>query len=48
MHILDVIEVEWRIYALVKQNIISSDNGLSPVPRQAIIWPNAELLSIEL
>ena len=26
--------------------IIGSDNGLSPVCRQAIIWTNAELLSI--
>ena len=28
-------------------NIIGSDNGLSPGRRQAIIWTNAEMLSIE-
>ena len=28
--------------------IISSGNGLSPIPRQAITWTNAGLLSIEL
>ena len=30
----------------VKKGIIGSDNGLSPVRRQAIIWTNAEILSI--
>ena len=29
-----------------KQTIIGSDNGLSPVRRQAIIWTNAWLLFI--
>ena len=30
-----------------KVTIIGSDNGLSPVRRQAIIWTNAEILLIE-
>ena len=29
-----------------KLNIIGSENGLSPGRRQAIIWTNAEILSI--
>ena len=33
-------------YASVKYAIIGSDNGLSPVRRQAIIWTNDGLLSI--
>ena len=39
-------EAEWRIYASVKLTIIGSDNGLSPVRRQAIIWTNAGILLI--
>ena len=35
-----------RIYASVNQVSIGSDNGLSPIRRQAIIWTNAVLLSI--
>ena len=34
------------IYALLNWVIIGSDNGLSPVRRQAIIWTNAEILLI--
>ena len=34
------------IYASVKHTNIASDNGLSPVRRQAIIWINAAILSI--
>ena len=30
----------WRIYTSVNFSIIGSDNGLSPVQRQAIIWTN--------
>ena len=37
---------EWRIYALLNWVIIGSDNGLSPVRRQAIIWTNAGILLI--
>ena len=33
-------------YASVKHTIIGSDNGLSPVRQQAIIWTNAAILSI--
>ena len=39
-------EVEWRIYASVNQVTIGPDNGLSPNRHQAIIWTNADLLSI--
>ena len=37
---------EWLIYASVKHTNIASDNDLSPIRRQAIIWTNAEILSI--
>ena len=40
------IEAEWRIYASLNWVIIGSDNGLSPVRRQAIIRTNAEILLI--
>ena len=39
-------EAEWRVYAWVQHNNIGSDNGLSPVRRQAIIWNNAAILPI--
>ena len=32
---------EWRVYASASLDIIGSDNGLSPVRRQAIIRTNA-------
>ena len=35
----------WVIYASVKHTIIASDNGLSPIRHQAIIWSNAAVLS---
>ena len=44
-----LIEAECRIYASVtayQNDIIGSDNGLSPVRRQAIIWTNAGSLII--
>ena len=34
------------MYASVKLTNISSDNGLSPIRRQAIIWTNAVIVSI--
>ena len=34
--IVDGIKAEWRMYASVDDVIIGSDNGLSPVRRQAI------------
>ena len=37
---------EWRIYASLNWVIIGSDNGLSRVRRQAIIWTNAGILLI--
>ena len=37
---------ECRIYLSVNWVSIGSDNGLSPVRRQAITWTNAHLLSI--
>ena len=36
-------KAEWGIYTSVNLAIIDSDNGLSPVWRQAIIWTNAGL-----
>ena len=39
-------EAEWRIYASPTKAMIGSNNGLSPVRRQAIIWTNAILFSI--
>ena len=41
-----LIEAEWRIYASLNWVIIGSDNGLSPVRHQAIIWTNAGILLI--
>ena len=35
------VETEWRMYASVKYTIISSNNGMLPFPRQAIIWSDA-------
>ena len=35
-----------RIYATVNHVSIGSDNGLSPIRRQAIIWISSDLLSI--
>ena len=46
MHRSKLIEAEWRIYASVKYTNIASDNGLSPIRRQAIIWTNAVILLI--
>ena len=37
----------YRIYVSVNRVDIGSDNGLSPIWHQAIIWTNAGLLSIE-
>ena len=39
-------EAERRIYASPNEAIIGSDNGMSPVQRQAIIWIIAVLLSL--
>ena len=41
-----VIEAKWRIYTSVQFTNIGSDNGLSPVRRQAIIITNAAILLI--
>ena len=37
---------EWRIYASVNHTIIGSNNGLSPVRWQSVIWTNYGLLLI--
>ena len=37
-------EAGWRIYAPVDKTVIGSDNGLSSIRRQTIIWTNASLL----
>ena len=41
-----LIEAGLRIYASVKHTNIVWDNGLCPVRRHAIIWTNADMLSI--
>ena len=43
----ELIEAECCIYASVPAAITGSDNGLSPVQCQAIIWTNAGLLLIK-
>ena len=43
---LTLSKAEWRIYASVQPTSMGSDNGLSPVRRQVIIWINAAILSI--
>ena len=43
---IELIEAEWRLYASVNYAIIGSDNGLSPVRWQPIIWTHDGLLSI--
>ena len=42
---LKLVEAEWRIYASAEHTNIASDNGLSPVRRQAVIWTSAATLS---
>ena len=39
-------EAAWHIYAPVNYAAIGSDNDLSPLRRQAIIWTNAGKLLI--
>ena len=39
-----LIEAEWRIYAPVNSDTIGSNNGLTPVWHQAIIWTSGDLL----
>ena len=46
MLVLKLISPLCRIYAAVNRVSIGSDNGLSPIRRQAIIWTNAGILSI--
>ena len=41
-----LIEAKWCIYESLNWVIIGSDNGLSPVQRQAMIWTNAGILLI--
>ena len=43
-----LISSQWRIYASVNWVSINSDNGLSRIRHQAIIWTNAGLMSINL
>ena len=44
--IFQLIEAKWHIHASLNWVIIGSNNGLSPVQRQAIIWTNAGILLI--
>ena len=41
-----LIEVGWFICVSLNWVIIGSDNGLSPIWHQVIIWTNAGILSI--
>ena len=47
-HNYKLMEAKWRIYVSVQHTNIGSDNGLSHVQCQAIIWTNAAILSITL
>ena len=38
------IEAKWRIYAPINETIIYSDNGLSSVRNQAMIYTNVGLM----
>ena len=44
--LFELLEAEWRIYSSATQDIIGSDNGMSPGRCQAIIWSNAGIMSI--
>ena len=46
IYIYQHIVAEWQIHAFVNYTTIGSDNGLSRVWNQAIIWTNAGLLLI--
>ena len=47
INVVHFVQTPWyRIYASVNRVSISSDNGLSPIRRQAITWTNAGVLSI--
>ena len=39
-------EAEWRKYASLHKTVFGSDNGLSPLWHQAIIWTNAGIILI--
>ena len=47
MNTLHLTHTPSAAYMLVNLAIIDSDNGFSPNRRQAIIWTNARLLTIE-
>ena len=40
-------EAQWYIYVSIDWTIISSDNALSPIWHQAIIWTNDDVYSIK-
>ena len=42
-----LIEAGWRIYGSLNWVTFGSDNGLSPIWRQAINWSNVEILLIQ-
>ena len=46
IYLNDSIEAGWSIYVLTKSAIIGSNNGVSPVRRQAINSTNADSLAI--
>ena len=42
---LNHIYAEWRVYASVNKAMSGSNNGLSPVRKEAIVWTSPGLLS---
>ena len=44
---IKTIEAEWHIYSSIKHTIIGSDNGLSNVRHQSIIWNSDGILLME-
>ena len=45
-YLFELTEAEWRIFASVNWATFGSNNGLSPVRRQAIVWTNTDILPI--
>ena len=41
------IEAEWRLFTSINYAIIGSDNDMSPVSYQAIVWTDNGILLIE-
>ena len=46
--IISTHQAQYRIYARVNHDIGDSNNGVSPVPHQAITWTNACIYSMAI